>query len=157
MKIYVASSWRNEIQDIVVDLLTAQGYDVYDFKNPPSKSGFSWQEVMPEYIPGSELVSPQIYLNALEHPRAIEGFESDYIAMIHSDVIILVLPCGRSAHLELGWAISRPDKETAILLDQPSGTDVVPELMYKMVNHIAPDFHSLFTWLKTLDQGSLYE
>jgi len=42
----------------------------------------------------------------------------------------LVLPCGRSAHLELGWFCGQ-GKQTIVLLDQ-----MEPELMVKMVDHI---------------------
>lgn len=39
----------------------------------------------------------------LKHPRAAEGFNSDYTKMAAADACILLLPCGRSAHLEAGW------------------------------------------------------
>lgn len=42
MKIYVASSWRNERQPEVVEHLRSFGYEVYDFRNPaPGDTGFS--------------------------------------------------------------------------------------------------------------------
>ena len=47
-----------------------------------------------------------------------------------ADAFVLVMPCGRSAHLELGWAAGA-GKPTAILL-----SDGEPELMYKMVDDI---------------------
>lgn len=34
MRIYVASSWRNEIQPDVVSALQGVGHDVYDFRHP---------------------------------------------------------------------------------------------------------------------------
>ena len=34
MKIYVASSWRNERQPDVVQALRNAGHDVYDFRHP---------------------------------------------------------------------------------------------------------------------------
>lgn len=152
MKIYVASSWRNETQNIVVDLLRAQNHEVYDFKNPPNGPGFAWQEVMPEY--DGETVTKESYLGALEHSRSTLGFVSDYDAMMWADAIVLVLPCGRSAHLELGWGVGH-GKLTCILLDQPSYIQVTPELMYKMVDFIAPDFHSLFGWIKRRNEKLL--
>ena len=46
MKIYVASSWRNEHQQRVVKLLEEKGHEVYDFKHPNGdNNGFSWGEV----------------------------------------------------------------------------------------------------------------
>jgi hypothetical protein len=87
----------------------------------------------------------------LEHPRSIEGFDSDFDAMKRADTFVLVLPCGRSAHLELGWAVGA-GKRTAILLDPDLDTNTVtPELMYKMVDFIAPSVFDLLDWLGVED------
>lgn len=99
-KIYVASSWRNAIQPEVVITLRLDGHVVYDFKNPrKGYSGFSWSEIDPKW---KEWSASQ-YVAALDHPKAKHGFASDFNAMKWADVCVLVLPCGRSAHLELGW------------------------------------------------------
>jgi hypothetical protein len=90
---------------------------------------------------GSDLVPITTYLKMLEHPRAIEGFTADFDAMHRADTFVLVLPCGRSAHLELGWAVGQ-GKRTAILLEDPSE----PELMYRMVEHLARSISDLVRW-----------
>jgi hypothetical protein len=56
---------------------------------------------------------------------------------------VLVLPAGRSAHLEAGWFVGQA-KRTAILLDGPI---VTPELMYKMADFVAPNLFDLLEWL----------
>ena len=145
--VYVASSWRCLMQPAVIHILSAAGIPAYDFRNPEGGTGFAWQEVMPNYVPGSETCPADEYLECLEHPRAIEGYDADFAAMEKADTFVLVLPCGRSAHLELGWAVGA-GKRTAILLDGP---DVTPELMYKMVDFIAPSVHSLLGWLGVQD------
>ena len=49
-KIYVASSWRNSFQEIVVRFLREQGHEVYDFKNPPhGNGGFRWSDIDPNW------------------------------------------------------------------------------------------------------------
>ena len=144
--VYVASSWRNPSHPVVVDFLRAEGIPCYDFKRDEGAQ-FGWHEVMPDtYVPGSESMAVGDYLEAIEHPRAIEGYASDFAAMQRADTFVLVLPCGRSAHLELGWAVGA-GKRTAILLDA-SADAMVPELMYKMVNHIATDVTDLLDWLQ---------
>src|SRR5450432_1924514 len=98
-KVYVASSWRNEMQQAVVHVLRAAGFSVYDFKNPEPSTGFAWHEV--------GLTDPcsfDEYVNGMNNQRALEGFNSDYDAMLAADIIGLVLPGGKSAPLELGWA-----------------------------------------------------
>lgn len=126
-KIYVASSWRNFRQAGVVDKLRQDGHLVYDFKNPrPGDNGFHWSAI----DPGWETWTLDQYRQALDHPIAKRGFASDFDAMKWADTFLLVLPCGRSAHLELGWACGQ-GKQTMILLDA-----MEPELMTKMVDHL---------------------
>jgi len=145
--VYVASSWRCRMQQAVVATLKVAGIDHYDFRNPPNGSGFGWKEVMPSFDIDNQLVYEDEYLRGLEHPRAKEGFAADFTAMEKADTVVLVLPCGRSAHLELGWAVGA-GKRTAILLDGPM---VQPELMYKMVDHVSPNLHDLLGWLGVED------
>ncbi|KKM39494.1 hypothetical protein LCGC14_1564610, partial [marine sediment metagenome] len=86
-------------------------------------------------------LTPQ-YLLGLSHPLAEAGFRSDFEAMKWAEAFVLVLPCNRSAHLELGWAIGM-NKPTCILLEEK----VEPELMYKLVNKVTSDLHSVNNWL----------
>lgn len=123
MRLYVASSWRNSEQPGVVDILRAVGHDVYDFRKPNSDNqGFHWSDIDPAWRDWS----PEAFRVGLNHKIAIDGFASDFRAMEWADAFVLVLPCGRSAHLEAGWAVGQ-GKRTIILL-----RDGEPELMYKM-------------------------
>lgn len=126
MKIYVASSWRNPFQQTVVRALRAADHEVYDFRNPePGNSGFSWKSCASD----EDLKNPDRFRQAvLQHPTAVNGFNLDMAALRASDAVVLVLPCGRSAHLELGWAAGA-GKQTIVLLDNPMSE---PELMYLM-------------------------
>lgn len=145
-RIYVASSWRNEVQPKVVAALRDRGHEVYDFKNPrDGDHGFHWSEVgMKSYDRGTNSDVPVAeYLAGIEHPIAVKGYASDFAAMDWADTCVLVLPCGRSAHLELGWFVGS-GRDTAILLNGPL---VTPELMYRMVDVIAPDLASLLARL----------
>lgn len=128
MKIYVASSWRNQLQPEVVKALRECGHEVYDFKNPrPGDNGFSWSKIDPNW----QQWTPEQHVKALKHPIAIAGFKSDMDALVGCDACVLVLPCGRSAHLELGWAAGA-GKETYVLEIDPIEAD----LMYLMCNRI---------------------
>ena len=142
--VYVASSWRNPMHPAVIHVLRAAGLPHYDFRNPAEgDTGFAWADV--------GLTDPctaAAYLAGIEHPRAVDGFAKDMAAMKRADTFVLVLPCGRSAHLELGWAVGA-GKRTAVLLD---GEDsVTPELMYRMCDYVAPNVFSLLGWLGVED------
>ncbi len=145
--IYVASSWRCPTQPGVVQALRDAGHEVYDFRNPPGgATGFAWSEVDPAWLDWSI----DTYRNLLDHPRAVEGFGNDLEAMEWADTFVLVLPCGRSAHLELGWAVGQ-GLRTAILLSQDG---FEPELMYRMVDHLAVSTEELVDWLRPPDEAT---
>ncbi|AGN38684.1 nucleoside deoxyribosyltransferase [Rhizobium phage RR1-B] len=126
-RIYVASSWRNPHQPSIVSVLRNDGHDVYDFRNPPHSTGFAWSQI------GLPLPCKAVdYRNALlTNPRAAQGFNSDFAAMRWADTCVLVLPCGRSAHLELGW-MAGAGKRTLILTHD--GEE--PELMALLADTI---------------------
>jgi hypothetical protein len=111
LKIYLASSWRNTEQPEAVSLLRRAGHEVYDFRNPPGgiKNGFRWSEVDPAW----ESWCAATYREKLKTPLAQRGFNSDFDGMKWADTGILLLPCGRSAHLELGW-MAGAGKQTII-------------------------------------------
>lgn len=121
----VASSWRNPIQQAVVADLREAGHQVYDFRHPrPDNYGFSWSEVNPDWLqwtPGQFIK----YLYA-GHPSVTRGFAFDKEALDWADTCVCVLPCGRSAHLEAGYAIGQ-GKPTLFYL-HPDKFE--PELMY---------------------------
>jgi hypothetical protein len=129
VRIYVASSWRNEArQQFAVRSLRDAGHDVYDFRNPsPGDHGFSWRQcATPEQLKDARRFRDEV----LTHPIARAGFEKDITALRSSDCTVLVLPCGRSAHLELG--LTRPCR-TVVWLDDPISE---PELMYLACSNI---------------------
>jgi hypothetical protein len=139
-RIYVASSWRNEKQPSVVSVLRRSGHEVYDFKNPRAGNhGFHWSEIDPDW----QNWTTEAYRECLNHPIAEAGFKSDFDAMKWADTFILVLPCGRSAHLEMGWACGA-GKRTAILLDK-----MEPELMVKMCNKLLLSQDEMLQWVNT--------
>lgn len=126
-KIYVASSWRNKFQPEVVSILRKNSHSVYDFRNPPNNSGFGWEALEI----GDKPWSVETYKRALNHPIACQGYLADMRGMIWADVCVLVLPCGRSAHLEGGWFAGNGKR--LIILTQ-DGEE--PELMALMATDI---------------------
>ena len=139
-KIYVASSWRNPFQPFVVQTLKAKGHEVYDFRHPrPGNTGFRWSAIDPNW---KSWTAAQ-WSNALDHPIAKAGYALDFAAMKWADTFVLILPCGRSAHLELGWACGQ-GKQTLILSE---GIEE-PELMAKMCDHICGSLYEVLTILE---------
>ena len=137
MKIYVASSWRNILQPGIVVMLRSCGHEVYDFRNPaPGNTGFSWSSIDPDW----QNWTPAAYGNALEHPIAKAGFDLDMNALRSCDACVLVLPSGRSASFEFGWAIGAGKAGAVVMFDKCE-----PELMYRG-NPILTTPDELFDW-----------
>ena len=136
MKIYVASSWRNEErQQAVVKALRAVGHEVYDFRNPrPGNHGFSWSAIDSNWK--SWTAAEQIA--AYDHELAVLGLDLDFSAMHWADACVMVQPCGRSAALELGWSIGAK-KLTAVLMSE--GQE--PELMIRLADVLVTSIDDL--------------
>jgi len=128
MRIYVASSWRNEArQQETVRVLREAGHEVYDFRHPaPGNEGFGWRFCSPD---PAALTDPRRFRDeVLPHPSCRAGFDFDMTALRSADATVLVLPCGRSAHLELGYATGARQKTIVLFADLIDE----PELMYLM-------------------------
>ena len=135
----MASSWRNIVQPDVVRILIEAGHEVYDFRNPHHQnSGFHWSDIDPDW----EEWSSAKLIDELEHPLASKGFMTDMEGLDWADAVVMVMPCGRSSHLELGYAVGKK-KRTIILLSQSE-----PELMYKMADYLVTDIDQMLIALK---------
>ena len=140
MKLYVASSWRNSYFPEVVKRLREEGFEVYDFRNPPSGDpGFKWHLVGKDW----QEWTPEQYWEKLNHPLAERQFKNDWEAINSCDACVLVLPCGRSAHTEVGWFAGKGKKTIAYI-----PTKEEPELMYKLFDGIACTLEELIDMLK---------
>lgn len=139
MRIYVASSWRNNFQPVVVSALRDAGHEVYDFKD---SDGFHWTEVdgnwkdWPQDIPK--------YLNGLNHPCAERGFNRDMNALRNCDLCVYVMPCGVSASLEAGWAIGA-GKPTVVYV--PGLRE--PDLMVKMADLVTDRMRDVLAFVRS--------
>ncbi|MEE8262755.1 MAG: hypothetical protein V3R83_09865 [Gammaproteobacteria bacterium] len=136
MKIYVASSWRNNHQPQAVEFLRSEGFSVYDFKK---EDPFRWSSIDPDW----EDWSTKQYIHHLDHSLARKGFRSDHYAMCEADACVLVMPAGRSACLEAGW-FAGSQRPLAIWLPER----VEPELMFKMAGCVSPGLLFLAEWLR---------
>mgnify|MGYP001590743855 CR=1 FL=1 len=138
-RIYLASSWRNERQPELVQTLRANGHEVYDFRNPePGDTGFSWRQIDERWQ--SWNATQQIA--ALDHPIAQHGLGLDYGGMKWASACVMLQACGRSAALELGWAIGA-GKLTAVLM--ADGQE--PELMIRLADLLTASVDDLLSWL----------
>jgi hypothetical protein len=135
MRIYVATSWRNEQQPMVVSALRADGHEVYDFRG---EEGFSWREVDPEW----QSWTPEKYIEGLLHPCAERGFDRDMKALRGCQALVMVMPCGPSASMEMGWAVGAGRPVAVYIAGMRE-----PDLMVKMASIVTDDLRKIRDFL----------
>lgn len=99
-KVYVVSSWRNpDFDDFVKAIANIRDddtgkalYEVYNFKTRGVSYHYSKKE------------SSEDFWKVLGNEEARGIFRRDMTYLRNADIVILLLPSGKSAHLELGFA-----------------------------------------------------
>jgi nucleoside 2-deoxyribosyltransferase len=148
-RIYLASSWRNPYQPAVLAALRDAGHEVYDFRNPsPGNTGFAWSAIDREWL---DWTPDNIAELLASHPVAAAGFAHDKAALDWCDTCILALPCGRSAHLELGYAAGQ-GKDTYVLLHEDK---FEPELMYLLNTGCSTSIEQIIGWMEKRQPGDV--
>lgn len=116
--IYLIGSLRNDAVPRVAEVLRIAGWDVFD----------DWYSAGPEaddYWQRYETNRGHTYREALRGYAADHVFKFDRTHLDRCDVGLLILPAGKSGHLELGYMIGR-GKPGYILLDKtPDRFDVM--------------------------------
>lgn len=125
-KLYLIGSLRNsEVTSLATYLEDKTGWEVYA----------SWMAAGPEaddYWKKYEQERGNDYVTALQGHAAWQVFKYDKQHIDSSDATCLVLPAGRSGHLELGYSVG-VGKPAFILLD---GKDDRWDVMYRFATAV---------------------
>ena len=109
--IYIIGSLRSPRPREVAQVLRGAGHDVFDDWHACGHDADQhWQDY--------ELARDRAYLEALAAPFAQHAFNFDLRHLVGADVGVLVLPAGKSGHLELGYMIGKGARGY-ILLETP--------------------------------------
>lgn len=135
-RVYIVGSLRNGHVPILANFIRKEAkIEVFD----------DWYAAGPEaddYWKKYEQEKGLSYRQALQGAAARNVFEFDKRNILASSHVLLVLPAGKSGHLELGWAAGK-GKQTAILLDDPDRWDV----MYQFADYVLLNNHEVIQWL----------
>ena len=136
--IYLIGSLRNPKVPEVATAIRAIGHEVFD----------DWYAAGPEaddYWKTYEQARGRTYEAALEGLAAghVFGFDLDHLR--HSDIGVLLLPAGRSGHLELGY-MAGAGKHTVICIEDDSERW---DVMYKFASKVVRGTEQLLEHLRT--------
>ena len=124
MILYLIGSLRNPEIPTIAHALREQGHDVFDdWYAAGEKADDAWRDY--------ELGRGRSYIQALDGLAAHHVYGFDLAHLNRSEGGVLVLPAGRSAHIEFGYLIGQ-GKPGYILLDTPDRWDV----MYKFATGV---------------------
>ena len=102
MKIYIASRWRN--QQLVIELanrLEQEGFWVDAFcRTTEKRVAFHWSE----FVDTEEALQEYDAISFMDDDRVQRAFQEDKKWIDWADCVIMLVPCGNSAHLEGGYA-----------------------------------------------------
>ena len=136
--IYLIGSLRNPKVAELGNELRSLGYEVFD----------DWHGNGPEadeYWQAYEKARGRNYKDALASPIPQHIFNIDKTFLDKSSSVVLVLPAGKSGHLEFGYACGQGGKKTFILLDgEPERYDV----MYNFATQICLNKQELLEGLQ---------
>jgi len=132
MLVYIIGSLANKQIPEIAKIVRSAGFDTYDeWWCPGEFADKNWQA----YSQFNGLT----YEQALNSWHARQVFEIDKFHLDRCDAAILVLPAGKSGHLELGY-IKGSKKPAYILLDaEPERYDI----MYKFADMVTADLDNI--------------
>ena len=109
MRIYLASSWSNLYLNDIVSILRDWNHQVHDFRAtgatqpaPPPFPGAAGSAGNRLGGPAGSLDNVMSYLDL---PSTQTSYQRQCAALVEAEVLLCVLPCGRSAHVEIGMAL----------------------------------------------------
>ena len=134
--IYLIGSLRNSEIPKIGNELRERGFEVFDdWYAPGPKADEHWQAY--------ETGKGSTYKQAIRGWAGKHIFEFDMAHLQRADIAILVLPAGKSGHLELGW-VAGQGKWTYILFDkEPERYDI----MYQFANEVFFNREEMYKYL----------
>lgn len=138
--IYLIASLRNEAVPALANKIEAEtGHIVFD-------SWFSPGPEADDYWRKYEKARGRTYEQALDHYAATHVFEFDKSHIDRCDAGVLLLPAGKSCHLELGYILGSGKPGFIYFPEEPERWDV----MYKFSSKLLFSEESLMETLKAL-------
>ncbi len=116
--IYLIGSLRNPLVPDIANALRKEGHEVFDqWYGAGPNADDHWME----YCKNKGMN----FKEALADAGAQHVYKFDRTYLDLSDTVVLVLPAGKSGHLELGYALGRGKRGYILLSGEPERYDVM--------------------------------
>ena len=123
--IYLIGSLRNPKIPELANTLRYRGFDVFDdWYGAGPEADDHWRALQKHH--------GRSYQQALKGPAAQHVFRFDKLHIDKSDTVVLVMPAGKSGHLEFGYAIGTGKRGFVYFDAEPERWDV----MYCFANDV---------------------
>jgi len=140
--IYVIGSLKNDNIPVFANKLRELNpeWEVFDSWYAPGPNA---DDYLRDYCKGKNFS----YKETLQDHAATHIFEFDKKHISRSTDVVMVMPCGKSGHLELGWASGKGIRSYVLFDKEPERVDI----MYQFATDIFFDFKELAEELKGHD------
>lgn len=119
MRVYLIGSLRNPEVPRVAARLRELGHDVFDdWYAAGPEADDRWQAYETDYRKRS-------FAEALQGEAAKHVFNFDRRHLERADVVVLLMPAGKSGHMEFGWAVGRGARGIICMDREPERFDVM--------------------------------
>ena len=117
-KLYLIGSLRNPVVPEIGNDLRRLGFDVFDdWYAAGEKADDAWQSY--------EQDRGHTFAEALRGYAAQHVFEFDYQYLDNSDIGVLIMPAGKSGHIEAGFLMGQNKPVYVLLPEEPDRFDVM--------------------------------
>jgi len=142
--IYVGGSTRNQkIGEFANKIETELGIEAFaDWAQPGPEADSFWRSY--------SQMRGRSYRQALKSHGADQIFDFDYEHLNRCDAMVLLLPAGKSAHMELGFTRGRGKPGFVVFEEEPERWDV----MYKFATEIFFSQEEFIEYLKEKKNGN---
>lgn len=136
--VYLIGSLRNPEIPNIANRLRDEGFDVFD---DWFAAGEHADDIWQAY---EQNTRKRTFAQALKGKASKHVYEFDRENLDAADTVVLVMPAGKSGHLELGWALGRGKKGYILMEGEPERFDV----MYRFSNGVFYDIRDLVIELR---------
>jgi len=135
-QIYIIGSLRNEKIPHIAKQLRGLGFNVFDdwFSPGPEADEF-WRKY--------EKVRGSTYKEALRNAAGTHVFEFDKFHIDESQIGVLIMPAGKSGHLELGYMIGQGKPCFVFFEEDPERWDVMHQFAFENGGNICVSIDEL--------------